>query len=66
MKIGPTGDFPEGKISPTDEGGLTLAVSSWKGEVRIDFGAPVSWLSMPPQTAIKFAEHILARAKEVQ
>lgn len=64
--IGPTGKYPQGKILPDDFGELKLAVSSWRGEVRIDFGVPVSWFTLPPDTAREFANTILKYAGEAK
>ncbi len=67
LKPGPTGDFPHGKLSDDDEGGINVAISNHvapDGEVmvRLDFGKPVAWLSLPSEQAIKFALTILRRA----
>lgn len=62
MKLGATGQFPDGKISADDEGELTLAVSSLPdGSVRIDFGIPVKWLAMPREVGFNFAKEIMRR-----
>lgn len=63
--LGPTGKFPEGKLNPFDDGGLRFAVSTEKGVVRVDFQTPVSWLGLPPQIAIAFANILKIRAEEL-
>jgi hypothetical protein len=60
--LGPTGNFPQGKVGPDDEGGLMIQMTNWNGVVRIDFGAPVTWLGLPPDEAIEFAKKILKQA----
>lgn len=47
-RVGPTGKFPNGKLSDLDEGELTLAVTVMSAEnaVRIDFGTSLSWLAL--------------------
>ena len=60
--VGPTGNFPRGKLNETDEGELALAVSSEKNMVRIDFGTPVAWVCLSPDQALAFASVIVARA----
>jgi len=65
-KPGPTGDFPEGQLSPMDEGGLMIALSIYAGNVKIDFGKPIAWFAMPPVTAENFAKRILAKAEEAR
>lgn len=59
MKLGPTGKFPEGKVSKDDEGELSFAVGKDGGNVVVNFGAPVVWFSMPPHLARKFAASLI-------
>jgi len=65
--FGPTGKFPEGKIHPSDEGELQFGVGADHNhrQVVIQFGSPVSWLTLPPETAVKFAKSILAKVDEL-
>jgi hypothetical protein len=60
--IGPTGDFPEGKLDSTDEGALDIAVSRYKDTVRIDFGKSVTWIAMGPALAKEVAHSIMRQA----
>jgi hypothetical protein len=67
-KLGPTGDFPHGKLNPDDEGGINVAISRHVAPdgtqmVRFDFGKPVAWLSLPRDRAILFANTILKFAE---
>lgn len=62
-KLGPTGEFPNGKLDATDEGALRMAVSQHGNEVRIDFGSPVAWVAMSPQQAVHMAELIVKHAR---
>ena len=62
--IGPTGEFPEGKLSSDDEGELTIAITVWRGQVRLDFGAPTAWLAMPPALALRIGRTLIQRAIE--
>lgn len=64
---GPTGDFPHGKLSEDDEGGINVALSRHLAPdgtpmVRIDFGKPVAWLSLPRDQAIEFALTMMKHA----
>lgn len=68
-KLGPTGDFPRGKLGPTDEGGLAIGVSKdEKGNVVINFGTPVRWVGIPPEQVATFCRLLLrhAGAKKVE
>ncbi len=68
VKFGPTKDFPRGKISADDEGGLNIGVGAdkAKGVVVIQFGGPVAWLAMDAETASRIAGAILAKVKELE
>lgn len=65
LKLGATGRFPEGKLNSDDEGELRFEVAfdPLNGIVRIDFGKPVTWLGLSPETAIAFAELLLKAAQ---
>ena len=64
LKLGATGQFPQGKLGEGDEGELRLAVGrSDGGDVIIDFGKEVAWIGLPPAQAVSFAEAILKRAR---
>lgn len=64
-KLGSTGEFPEGKLNGSDEGGLRFAVGQEGDCVSIAFGKPVAWLAMPPEQAVAFAELLIAKARIV-
>jgi hypothetical protein len=61
-KLGPTGEFPQGKLNADDEGALNCAISHENGCVRIDFGKPVAWLVSEPEPALEFAAAIIRHA----
>ena len=60
-KFGASGKFPDGKISRSDEGEITLGVTydPTKDLVIINFGKPVAWLGLKPEQAAQFAQFIL-------
>jgi hypothetical protein len=63
FKLGPTGDYPHGKLRPDDEGGLNCAIAVDKnGMVFIDFGKAVNWLALPKEEAIELAKILLTKA----
>jgi hypothetical protein len=68
MKPGPTGDFPDGKLSEDDDGGLAIAIAAdtEKGVVIIDFGTPTSWIGLKPSDAKGFANMLIEKAVEVE
>lgn len=53
--LGPTGEFPEGKLNEGDEGELRFAVYRRSGNVILDFGKPLAWVGLPPNTARQLA-----------
>jgi hypothetical protein len=62
--LGRTGAFPEGKLTPHDEGELKFAVHTADGKVILDFGTPVAWLGMSPELALNLAALLIQHAQE--
>ncbi len=60
---GATGQFPEGKMSKLDEGGIQFAVGNRDGKVVMDFGKPVHWVGMSPQDACDLAQSLIRQAR---
>ena len=53
LKLGATGQFPEGKVDEVDEGEIQFAVAAdaLKSKVYVNFGKPVAFLGMTPEQA---------------
>lgn len=64
-KIGPTGEFPEGKLNENDEGEILVAVGTEDGNVVITFGKRIKWVGLPPKEAVALAEAIIERARMI-
>ena len=66
-KLGPTGDFPEGKLGKDDEGGINMAIAAnaKDGLVHVQFGGPVAWLAIPPAMAIQLAVSLIGAATKL-
>ena len=62
LKVGPTGQFPEGKLNEDDEGEIRIAIGHQDGKVVIDFGKPVAWLGFTPSQARGIAETLINHA----
>lgn len=62
--LGATGDYPEGKLTEDDEGGIQFAVGVKDGQVCLDFGKPVAWIGMNPGDALSLAETLIANARK--
>lgn len=65
MGLGPTGQYPQGKIHSTDEGEIKMAIAIKDNKVIIHFGTPTSWIGMDKQQAIQLAATIIDKAKEI-
>jgi hypothetical protein len=65
QKLGATGEFPQGKLNPDDEGALRLAVfrNPETDLVHIEFGKQVTWLALSPKEAIDLAKAIIGKAQ---
>ena len=62
--IGATGMHTEGKLTPSDEGGIQFAIGVKDGKVCIDFGTPCKWVGMTPDQALDMASSLIAHAKK--
>jgi hypothetical protein len=64
---GPTGEFPQGKIHPMDEGELRFALirDKKRNVIVFEFGKSVRWLALDKAAAITLGNAILERAKEL-
>ena len=62
---GAVGAYPDGMLTPKDEGSIQFAIGSQDGKVVIDFGTPTAWIGMTPQQAMDIASAIIKRVREV-
>jgi hypothetical protein len=60
---GAIGAYPEGKLTPNDEGNLQFAIGEHDGKVVIDFGTSVHWVGMTAQQAADFASAVMKQAR---
>lgn len=65
-KVGPTGKFPKGKLTPHDEGELTLSIGVVRKTIVMDFGTSVAWIGFSADEAIAIAEKLVNAAKMVE
>lgn len=65
LKLGATGKFPLGKLTPSDEGELRFAVGVEYGKVVIHFGKEVAWIGMEAEQALELAEIIKEKANNI-
>lgn len=64
--LGATGDYPEGKLGPNDEGALQFAITHYQGKVVVNFNTPVSWFGMAPADARHLAELLNQHADDAE
>ena len=65
-QIGATGQFPRGRLGPTDEGEIKIAIAAdpSAGIIRIEFGKPIAWIGFTPEQAREIADSLTAKAFE--
>ncbi len=66
LPLGATGDFPEGKLTESDEGGLRFAIGHKDGKIVINFGTPVAWLGLSAEVARAMAKALESKAALVE
>jgi len=68
QKLGPTGNFPRGKVSDDDAGELAIGVGIDvpNGIVVVNFGTPVQWLGFSPTQSREIADMLIAKAAELE
>lgn len=64
--LGPTGKFPQGKLTADDEGEMTLAIGIENGKIVIRFGTVTTWLGMDAATARGMADSLIRKADELE
>ena len=62
--LGPTGNFPDGKLDSSDEGEIRFTVFIRDlNNIVIDFGdTPLSWISLHPSLALQLSEILQNKA----
>lgn len=63
--LGPTGQFPEGKLTDKDEGETAFRIGTVEGKVVLEFGEPTAWVGMSPEQAMGLAKILYKRAKHI-
>ena len=59
-----SGEYPDGKLTPTDEGGLAMKVTTFDDKVVLAFGEPTAWVGMTGDQAAQLGADLIKRAKE--
>ena len=64
--LGATGNFPDGKMTPHDEGELKIAIVSVGDKVVIEFGEPVRWIGLNRDQAVELGRAIIKKARKLR
>jgi len=64
--LGPTGDFPEGKVNDDDEGALVMGMTIMDGVIVLHFGTQISWIGLDVNTARAIAAGLNVKADELE
>ena len=64
-QAGPTGQYPEGKLSPDDIGEIKIRVGMKHDKVFIDFGTAVAWVAMTGNQAIDMGNMLCKAGRHV-
>lgn len=65
LKLGATGKYPEGKLTPSDQGEIAISVGETDGKVVLNFGKDISWIGFPARQAIELARSISDHANSI-
>lgn len=64
--VGPTGEYPQGKLDSEDKGAINIAVGIREGKVCMTFGTPVEWIGFGATEALELANVLRKRADELE
>lgn len=62
LGLGPTGQYPQGKLTETDQGEIQIAIAVVGGKVVINFGSPVAWIGFDPDQAKEIGRLLTEKA----
>lgn len=66
--FGGTGRYPQGQLSPSDEGEIQFGVAAdpTNNKVVINFGKPTAWIGFDAEQAEQLAESLLSKARMIR
>ncbi len=64
-KFGATGKFPQGKLTPHDEGEIRMGIAHDDSTVILNFGKPTAGVGMDPTLARQLAANLIEHADAV-
>lgn len=63
LSLGPTDKFPQGKLTPEDQGEIKIAIGHHGGKVILDFGKPIAWIGFDRFQAVEIAKLLIEHAE---
>lgn len=66
LELGPTGQFPDGKLADCDEGEIQIAVTVLQGKVVINFGKPIAFIGFTTEQADDIADLLRKHAADIR
>lgn len=63
--LGATGKFPEGQISPHDQGEIQIGIYRSQGKVIVNFGKEVKWFGLNAGQAIDLGKLLMKHGKKI-
>ncbi len=65
LGLGSTERFPEGKLTPHDEGEIRIAIGTEQGNVIMHFGKEIAWIGFNKVQAKEIAKIIMEKAESL-
>ncbi len=65
LNLGPTGKFPQGKLTEDDAGEIEFTVARKGDKVVMDFGTPVKWVGLTADDAREVGKALIKHAKKI-
>ncbi len=64
--LGPTGQFPQGRIGPHDEGELKVAIGIEAGKIVVNLGKSIDWFAVTAEGARGLAAILIKKAEQLE
>lgn len=64
--LGATNQFPDGKLTPQDEGEIQLSMATVDDKIVLNFGKPVAWIGFTAEQAYNLGRLFIKRAKKLR
>lgn len=65
-ELGATGKFPEGKLTPEDQGEIMTGITTVEGKVVVNFGKQIAWIGFTRNQALEFGNLLISKALDIK